>query len=82
MIFKGPYPREAQGDRRPAFGRPEEDYGRGFEYDGPRFYPNGAPRNFHGEDQRGYQGDSHHSFPNEHRGGPPGRRVRIKDQYS
>ncbi|XP_018931915.2 periphilin-1 isoform X1 [Cyprinus carpio] len=70
----GPYPREAQGDRRPPFGRPDEDYGRGFEYDAPRFYPNGAPRNYHGEDQRGYHGDSHHSFPNEHRGGPPGRR--------
>uniref|UniRef100_A0A673HTT0 Periphilin-1-like n=1 Tax=Sinocyclocheilus rhinocerous TaxID=307959 RepID=A0A673HTT0_9TELE len=70
----GPYPREAQGDRRPPFGRPDEDYGRGFEYDGSRFYPNGAPRNYHGEDQRGFHGDSHLSFPNENRGGPPGRR--------
>ncbi|KAK2892825.1 hypothetical protein Q8A67_012813 [Cirrhinus molitorella] len=70
----GPYPRGAQGERRPPFGRPDEEYNRGFEYDGPRFYPNGAPRNYHGEDQRGYHADGHHSFPNEHRGGPPGRR--------
>ncbi|XP_052435668.1 periphilin-1-like isoform X1 [Carassius gibelio] len=70
----GPYPRGARGDRRPPFGRPDEDYGRGFEYDGPRFNPNSAPRNYHGEDQRGYHGDSHHSFPNEHRGGPRSRR--------
>ncbi|KAK7129974.1 hypothetical protein R3I93_019575 [Phoxinus phoxinus] len=77
----GPFPRGAQGDRRPPFGRPDEDYGRGgFEYDSSRFYPNGAPRNYHGDDQRGYHGDSHHSFSNDHRGGPPGRRVSIKDQ--
>ncbi|XP_036432709.1 periphilin-1 isoform X2 [Colossoma macropomum] len=67
-----PYQRGVGGERRPGFGRPDDDYGRGF--DGPRFYPNGAPRNYHGEDQRGYHGDSHHSFSNEPRGGPPGRR--------
>lgn len=70
----GPYPRGVPGERRPPFGRPEEEYGRGFDYDGPRFYPNGAPRNFHGEEQRGYHGDGHHSFPNDHRGGPPAQR--------
>ncbi|XP_056311770.1 periphilin-1 isoform X1 [Danio aesculapii] len=70
----GPYPRGGQGERRPPFGRPDEEFGRGFEYDNSRFYPNGAPRNYHGEDQRGYHGDGHHNFPNEHRGGPPGRR--------
>ncbi|XP_051544011.1 periphilin-1-like isoform X2 [Myxocyprinus asiaticus] len=64
----GPYPRGGQGERRPPFGRPDEEFGRGFEYDASRFYPNGAPRNYHGEDQR------HHSFPNDHRGGPPARR--------
>ncbi|KAL7857877.1 hypothetical protein AOLI_G00179790 [Acnodon oligacanthus] len=67
-----PYQRGVGGERRPGFGRPDDDYGRGF--DGPRFYPNGAPRNYHGEDQRSYHGDSHHSFSNEPRGGPPGRR--------
>uniref|UniRef100_A0A8C7J941 Periphilin-1 C-terminal domain-containing protein n=1 Tax=Oncorhynchus kisutch TaxID=8019 RepID=A0A8C7J941_ONCKI len=61
-------------ERRPAgFGRPDEEYNRGFEYDGPRFYPNGGPRGYHGEDQRGYHGDSLH-FPNERRGIPPSRR--------
>ncbi|XP_055047072.1 periphilin-1 isoform X1 [Misgurnus anguillicaudatus] len=70
----GPYPRGAPGERRPPFGRPDEEYSRGFEYEGPRFYPNGAPRNYHREDQRGYHGDGHHSFPNDHRGGPPARR--------
>ncbi|KAI4898422.1 hypothetical protein NFI96_031811 [Prochilodus magdalenae] len=68
----GLYQRGGGGERRTGFGRPDDDYGRGF--DGPRFYPNGAPRNYHGEDQRGYHGDSHHSFSNEPRGGPPGRR--------
>ncbi|XP_030638389.1 periphilin-1 [Chanos chanos] len=68
------YPRSAAAERRPAaFGRPDDEYGRGFEYDGPRFYPNGAPRSYHGEDQRGYHGDGLH-FVNEHRGGPPARR--------
>ncbi|XP_076862846.1 periphilin-1 [Brachyhypopomus gauderio] len=70
----GPYPRGAAAERRPAFGRPDDDYGRGFEYDGPRFYPNGGPRSYHGDDQRPYHGDGHHSFSNEPRGGPPGRR--------
>lgn len=70
----GPYPRGGQGERRPPFGRPDEEFGRSFDYDNSRFYPNGAPRNYHGEDQRGYHGDGHHNFPNEHRGGPPGRR--------
>ncbi|XP_029603166.1 periphilin-1-like isoform X2 [Salmo trutta] len=72
-----PYPRSAGAgpvERRPAgFGRPDEEYNRGFEYDGPRFYPNGGPRGYHGEDQRGYLGDSLH-FPNERRGVPPSRR--------
>ncbi|XP_036801125.1 periphilin-1 isoform X1 [Oncorhynchus tshawytscha] len=72
-----PYPRSAGAgpvERRPAgFGRPDEEYNRGFEYDGPRFYPNGGPRGYHGEDQRGYHGDSLH-FPNERRGIPPSRR--------
>ncbi|XP_010885761.1 periphilin-1 [Esox lucius] len=71
-----PFPRGAGAgpvERRPAgFGRPEE-YSRGFEYDSPRFYPNGGPRSYHGEDQRGYHGDSLH-FPNERRSGPPSRR--------
>ncbi|XP_051976785.1 periphilin-1-like [Xyrauchen texanus] len=70
----GPFPRGGQGERRPPFGRPDEEYGRGFDYDGPRFYPNGAPCNYPREDQRGYHGDRHHSFQNEHRGGPPSRR--------
>ncbi|XP_035392109.1 periphilin-1 isoform X2 [Electrophorus electricus] len=69
-----PYPRGVAGERRPAFGRPDDDYSRGFEYDGPRFYPNGGPRSYHGDDQRAYHGDGHHSFSNEPRGGPPGRR--------
>uniref|UniRef100_A0A672K0U6 Periphilin-1-like n=1 Tax=Sinocyclocheilus grahami TaxID=75366 RepID=A0A672K0U6_SINGR len=77
----GPYPRGAHGNRRPPFGRPDEDYSRGFECDGSRFYPNGAPRNYHGEGQRGYHGDSHHSFSNDHRGGPPGRRQKDFPYY-
>ncbi|XP_045074792.1 periphilin-1 isoform X1 [Coregonus clupeaformis] len=72
-----PYPRSAGAgpvERRPAgFGRPDEEYNRGFEYDGPRFYPNGGPRGYHGEDQGGYRGDSI-NFPNERRGVPPSRR--------
>ncbi|XP_049330196.1 periphilin-1 isoform X1 [Astyanax mexicanus] len=77
----GQYQRAAGGERRPGFGRPDDDYGRGFDYDGPRFYPNGAPRNYHGEDQRGFHGDSHHSFGNEPRGGPPGRRQEDYPYY-
>lgn len=79
LTFQGPYPRGGQGERRPPFGRPDEEFGRSFDYDNSRFYPNGAPRNYHGEDQRGYHGDGHHNFPNEHRGGPPGRRVSFRD---
>lgn len=79
-LFQGPIPRGVPGERRPPFGRPEEGYGRGFEYEGPRFYPNGGPRNYQGEEQRGYHGDGHHSFPNDHRGRPPARRVSIKGQ--
>ncbi|XP_019738564.1 periphilin-1 isoform X3 [Hippocampus comes] len=58
------------GERRGHFGRPD-----GYEYEGgPRFFPNGGgPRNYHGEDQRGYHGDVGH-FPSERRGGPPSRR--------
>ncbi|XP_051911922.1 periphilin-1 isoform X3 [Hippocampus zosterae] len=58
------------GERRGQFGRPD-----GYEYEGgPRFFPNGGgPRNYHGEDQRGYHGDVGH-FPSERRGGPPSRR--------
>lgn len=73
----GPYPRGAGGvERRGPFGRPEDDYNRGgYEYEGgPRFFPNGGgPRSYHGEDQRGYHGDSLH-FPAERRGVPPSRR--------
>ncbi|XP_061817440.1 periphilin-1 isoform X1 [Nerophis lumbriciformis] len=71
----GPYSR-AGGDRRGHFSRPEEDYNRGgYEYEGgPRFFPNGGgPRNYHGDDQRGYPGDGAH-FPSERRGAPPSRR--------
>ncbi|XP_028811399.1 periphilin-1 isoform X2 [Denticeps clupeoides] len=53
-----PYPR---GERR-SFGRPDEEYGRGFDYDNSRFYPNGAPRSYHGDEQRSYHGDGAH-FP-------------------
>ncbi|XP_061523332.1 LOW QUALITY PROTEIN: periphilin-1 [Phycodurus eques] len=62
------------GERRGHFGRPD-----GYEYEGgPRFFPNGgAPRNYHGEDQRGYHGDAGH-FPSERRAGPHSRR----DDYS
>ncbi|XP_044198717.1 periphilin-1 isoform X7 [Thunnus albacares] len=74
---RGPYPRGAGGvERRGPFGRPEDDYNRGgYEYEGgPRFFPNGGgPRSYHGEDQRGYHGDSLH-FPAERRGVPPSRR--------
>ncbi|XP_066525009.1 periphilin-1 isoform X1 [Hoplias malabaricus] len=73
------YQRGGGGERRPGFGRPDDDYNRSF--DGPRFYPNDAPRNYHGEDQRGYHGDSHHSFSNEPRGGPPGRRQEDYPYY-
>uniref|UniRef100_A0A3Q2C6D1 Periphilin 1 n=1 Tax=Cyprinodon variegatus TaxID=28743 RepID=A0A3Q2C6D1_CYPVA len=68
----GPYPRVAGGvERRGPFGRPEDEYGRGYE-GGPRFYPNGGgPRGYH-EDQRGYQVEGHH-FP-ERRAIPPARR--------
>ncbi|XP_017349840.2 periphilin-1 isoform X3 [Ictalurus punctatus] len=66
-----PYPRGAGGERR-AFGRPDEDYTRNFDYDSPRFYPNGGPRNYHNEDKKGYQSDSY--FSNESRGGPANRR--------
>ncbi|XP_061662611.1 periphilin-1 isoform X2 [Syngnathoides biaculeatus] len=62
------------GERRGHFGRPD-----GYEYEGgPRFFPNGGgPRNYHGEDQRGYHGDGGH-FPPERRPGPHSRR----DDYS
>lgn len=69
-------------ERRPGFGRPDEEYIRGFEYDSPR-YPNGAPRSYHGDDQRGYYGENSH-FANERRSGPL-RRVRAPpaaDRYT
>ncbi|XP_062339000.1 periphilin-1 isoform X3 [Osmerus eperlanus] len=72
----GPYPRgPGAPERRSTLGRPEEEYSRAFEYESPaRFYPNGgAPRSYHGEEQRGYHGDSLH-FPNERRAVPPARR--------
>ncbi|XP_068443075.1 periphilin-1 isoform X2 [Clinocottus analis] len=71
----GPYPRAAgPSERRGPFNRPEDDYGRGgYEYEGgPRFFPNGGPRNYH-EDQRGYHGDNVH-FSAERRAVPPARR--------
>ncbi|XP_062850705.1 periphilin-1 isoform X2 [Trichomycterus rosablanca] len=74
----GPYSRGGGGERRHHFGRSDEDYGRGYDYDSPRFFPNGGPRKYHSEDQRGYHGDSHQSFNNDARGGPPNRR----DDYS
>ncbi|XP_057709786.1 periphilin-1 isoform X2 [Corythoichthys intestinalis] len=63
------------GERRSHFGRPDN-----YDYEGgPRFFPNGGgPRNYHGEDQRGYHGDGGGHFPSERRGGPPSRR----DDYS
>lgn len=68
-----PYPRGGGGERR-SFGRPDDDYGRNFDYDSPRFYPNGGPRNYHGDEKKGFHGDSHYSFSNESRGGPANRR--------
>ncbi|XP_027034993.1 periphilin-1 isoform X2 [Tachysurus fulvidraco] len=74
-----PYPSGggAGGERR-AFGRPDDDHFRNFDYDSPRFYPNGGPRNYHNDEKKGYPSDSHYSFSNESRGGPANRR----DDYS
>ncbi|KAM9467343.1 periphilin-1 isoform 2-T3 [Clarias gariepinus] len=70
-----PYPRGGGGGgERRSFGRPDDDYMRNFDYDSPRFYPNGGPRNYHNEDKKGYHSDSHYSFSNESRGGPANRR--------
>ncbi|KAJ8269785.1 hypothetical protein COCON_G00123920 [Conger conger] len=68
-----PYTRVANmGERRGEFNRPEEDYHRDFDYDGPRYYPNGGPRNYHGDEHRGYHDNS--QFGNVRRNGPPSRR--------
>ncbi|KAI1883422.1 hypothetical protein AGOR_G00231270 [Albula goreensis] len=67
-----PYSRMASlGDRRGEFSRPEEEYHRGFDYDSPRYCPNGRPR-YLGEDQPSYHGDAH--FGNLRRNGPLSRR--------
>lgn len=76
-LSQAPYPRGAGGERR-AFGRPDDDYIRNFDYESPRFYPNGGPRNYHNEDKKVYHSDSHYSFSNESRGGPANRRVRAQ----
>ncbi|XP_023696344.1 periphilin-1-like isoform X2 [Paramormyrops kingsleyae] len=70
----GPYLRD-MSERRPGFGRPDEEYIRGFEYDSPR-YPNGAPRSYHSDDQRSYYGENSH-FASERRSGP----LRREDTY-
>lgn len=59
-------------ERRGDFNRPEEAYHRDFDYDGPRYYPNGGPRNYHGDDHRGYHENAH--FGNVRRNAPPSRR--------
>ncbi|XP_048123565.1 periphilin-1 [Alosa alosa] len=73
-VYEDRFPMERGGPyRRSGFGRPDEDYGRGFEYDNPRFYPGGGP-------PRSYHGDGPH-FPAEHRAGPPGRRDESYQYY-
>ncbi|XP_076153116.1 periphilin-1 [Alosa pseudoharengus] len=73
-VYEDRFPMERGGAyRRSGFGRPDEDYGRGFEYDNPRFYPGGGP-------PRSYHGDGPH-FPAEHRAGPPGRRDESYQYY-
>lgn len=52
----GLYPRGGGGDRRPSYGRSDEDYSKVYDYES-RFFPNGGPRNFHGEDQRGFHNE-------------------------
>ncbi|KAJ8262280.1 hypothetical protein GJAV_G00164670 [Gymnothorax javanicus] len=60
------------GERRGEFNRTEEDYHRDYDYDGPRYHPNGGPRSYHGDDHRGYPENAH--FGNVRRNGPPSRR--------
>ncbi|KAJ8382826.1 hypothetical protein SKAU_G00036040 [Synaphobranchus kaupii] len=66
------------GERRGDFNRPEEDYHREFDYDGPRYHPNGGPRSYHGDDHRGYHENAH--FGSVRRDGPPSRRMLISSE--
>ncbi|XP_042566038.1 periphilin-1 isoform X2 [Clupea harengus] len=74
-VYEDRFPVERGGPyRRSGFGRPDEDYGRGFEYnDNPRFYPGGGP-------PRSYHGEGPH-FAGEHRAVPPGRRDESYQYY-